>query len=282
MLSIQQVSLSFGKQPILHQISLEAAPGELCVLMGANGAGKSTLLKTIAGEYTHFTGDIQLGGQSLQQLPAAAQARCRAVLSQKMHLQLPFTVEEIVRMGRYVYHATPALDKAIIDYALQVLQIAELRERSWLTLSGGQQQRVHMARVLAQLLETPDLQTTDYAGKKMLLLDEPVTGMDIRHQQLALQLAQELTRKGVLVIAVLHDFQLAAAYADKLVLLHRGGIYAAGRPAEVLTAAHIRHCFDIDTQVLTHPSCSYPLIITTTHHLPSKKILANGNNHLLS
>lgn len=280
MLDVQDISLSLGGHRILDKISMQAHAGELCVLMGANGAGKSSLLKVLAGEYPHYTGDIFLGKKMLRQQSAAAQAICRAVLSQQIHLQLPFTVEEIVAMGRYVYPKNAALDTAIIHYAMHTLQVYDLKSRSWLTLSGGQQQRVHMARVLAQLLETPHME--NYAGKKMLLLDEPVTGMDIRHQQLALQLAKELTQHGVLVIAVLHDFQLAAAYADRIFMLQRGRLYAAGSVNTVLTTNNIQHCFDIGVQVLEHPSCNYPIIITTSHDHLSKKILTDGNNYYLS
>jgi iron complex transport system ATP-binding protein len=279
MLNMQHISLSLGGHRILEDVSLQAHAGELCVLMGANGAGKSTLLKVLAGEYDQYTGEIYLGDMALRQQTAVEQARCRAVLSQRINLHLPFTVAEIVSMGRYVHGKDAALDKAIITYAMHNLQVYDLKDRSWLTLSGGQQQRVHMARVLAQLLETPSLEGENYAGKKMLLLDEPVTGMDIRHQQLALQLAQELTKQGVLVVAVLHDFQLAAAYANRIFMLHRGSLYAAGKVQEVLTADNIQQCFDIGVQVIAHPACDYPLIITTKNNHLSKKILTNGNNY---
>lgn len=277
MLDIQHISLPLGGHRILNNISLQAQAGELCVLMGANGAGKSTLLKTLAGEHTHYSGEIILAGRPLRQQTAAAQALCRAVLSQRVNLHLPFTVAEIVNMGRFVHPHDSSLNKAIVQYAMHILQVDEWQERSWLTLSGGQQQRVHMARVLAQLLEAPHME--DYAGRKMLLLDEPVTGMDIRHQQAALQLARMLTDYGVLVIAVLHDFHLAAAYADRIFMLHNGGLYAAGPARSVLTAENIRHCFDIDVKVLEHPSCGYPIVVTSTNDHLSKKTLTNGNNY---
>lgn len=269
MLDIQQLSLSLSGHRILHQISLQAEPGECCVIMGANGAGKSTLMKVLAGEYPHYTGNILLDGKSLQELSAAEQARQRAVLSQRIQLHLPFTVRELVKMGRYVYGEKETIDTAIVEYAMHTLQVYELRNRSWNTLSGGQQQRVHMARVLAQLLETPQLRES--VGRKMLLLDEPVTGMDIRHQQIALQLATALAQHGVLVIAVLHDFHLAASWADRIFMLHKGSIYAAGTTDRVLTAANIRHCFEIDVQVLEHPACDHPIIMTLNQTHLSKK-----------
>jgi iron complex transport system ATP-binding protein len=274
MLCAKDISLSLGKMKILEGVSLDAGAGELCVIMGANGAGKSTLLKVIAGEYMQYQGSVMIGGKELKTLPVAAQARTRAVLSQQLILNLPFTVAEVVSMGRYIYNAHLSVpDKEIIIYALKVMQVYNLRDRTYPTLSGGQKQRVQMARVLAQLLEAPDLQATDYTGRKMLLLDEPVTGMDILHQQLSLQLATTLAASGVLVVAVLHDFQLAAAYADRLLLLKDGRVYAQGGVDEIFTPSHIKDCFGVDVAVLEHPHCHYPLVVTAAagayfNHLP--------------
>ncbi len=265
MLLVKDISLSFGPVPVLQHVHLQARPGELHVVMGPNGAGKSTLLRAIAGEYMHYSGGIFLNGKELHTIPVAEQAMQRAVLSQQLSLSLPFTVAEVAGMGRYVYHSRERMfDKEIITYALRLLQVHDLKDRAYTTLSGGQQQRVQMARVLAQLLETPDLNAIDYSGRKMLLLDEPVTGMDILHQQLALQLAAQLVQRGVLVLAVLHDFQLAAAYAQRIFLLKEGRLHTQGPVAEVLTAAHIMDCFGVAVNVLHHPLCNYPMVVTDT------------------
>ena len=278
MLCVKDISLSLGKAQILRGVSMEANAGELCVIMGANGAGKSTLLKVIAGEYMHYQGDLAIAGNELRSLPVDAQAKIRAVLSQQITLNQPFSVTEVVNMGRYVYSThLSALDKEIVTYALKTMQVYSLRERTYPTLSGGQKQRVQMARVLAQLLEAPDLQATDYTGKKMLLLDEPVTGMDILHQQLSLQMATSLAASGVLVVAVLHDFQLAAAYANKMLLLKDGGVYAQGTVEEIMTPAHIKDCFGVEVAILEHPQCHYPLVVTAAadglFKLPAEKAI---------
>lgn len=263
MLHIKDISLSLGKTPILNRVTLEAVAGELCVIMGANGAGKSTLLKVIAGEYMHYNGSVHIAGQELRNLSVADQARTRAVLSQQLSLTQAFPVIDVVSMGRYVYgNHLSVLDEEIITCALKTMQVYHLRDRAYPTLSGGQKQRVQMARVLAQLLEAPDLYAKDYAGKKMLLLDEPVTGMDILHQQLSLQLAATLAAQGVLVVAVLHDFQLAAAYARRLFLLKDGALYASGDVSDVFTSQHIKQCFGVDVAILDHPHCNYPLVVT--------------------
>jgi iron complex transport system ATP-binding protein len=206
---------------------------------------------------------VHLAGNELRNMEVAEQAKKRAVLSQQLSLNQSFPVIDVVSMGRYVYGAhLSVLDQEIVSCALKTMQVYDLRDRAYPTLSGGQKQRVQMARVLAQLLEEPDLYAKDYAGKKMLLLDEPVTGMDILHQQLSLQLAATLAAQGVLVIAVLHDFQLAAAYARHIFLLKDGGLYASGTVATVFTPQHIKHCFGVDVAVLQHPHCNYPLVVT--------------------
>jgi iron complex transport system ATP-binding protein len=263
MLRVKDISLKLGKAGILNRVSMEAGAGELCVIMGANGAGKSSLLKVIAGEYMHYGGSVTIADNELRTLPVEEQARRRAVLSQQLSLHQAFPVIDVVSMGRYVYSSQlSVLDKEIIICALKTMQVYDFKDRAYPTLSGGQKQRVQMARVLAQLLEEPDLYAVDYAGKKMLLLDEPVTGMDILHQQLSLQLAATLAAQGVLVIAVLHDFQLAAAYAQRLFLLKDGGLYATGTVEEVFTPQHIKHSFGVDVAVLQHPHCNYPLVVS--------------------
>lgn len=263
MLHIKDILLTLGKMPILKDISFEAEAGELCVIMGANGAGKSTLLKVIAGEYPAYQGDVMIAGQELRKMPISLQATTRAVLSQHVVLNQAFSVQDVVAMGRYVYNRNPgALDKEIVKCALQAMQVYDLKDRTYPTLSGGQKQRVQLARVLAQLLEAPGLQELDYTGKKMLLLDEPVAGMDILHEQLSLQLATTLAAAGVLVVAVLHDFQLAAAFAHRILLLKEGALYAQGTVDDVFTSAHIKNSFGIDVAILSHPECNYPLVVT--------------------
>ncbi|SFW47168.1 ATP-binding cassette domain-containing protein [Chitinophaga sancti] len=263
MLHIKNISLTLGKMPILKDISFAASAGELCVIMGANGAGKSSLLNVIAGEYPAYKGDVRIAGEELRKIPIAQQATTRAVLSQHVVLNQPFSVQDVAAMGRFVYSRhLDALDKEIVMCALKTMQVYDLRNRPYPTLSGGQKQRVQMARVLAQLLEAPGLQELDYTGKKMLLLDEPVTGMDILHEQLSLQLATTLASAGVLVVAVLHDFQLAAAFAHRILLLKAGALYTGGTVDEVLTAAHIKNSFGVDVTVLSHPQCNYPLVVT--------------------
>lgn len=263
MLCVNDISLRLGKTAVLNNIHFEAQAGELCVIMGANGAGKSSLLKVIAGEYLHYNGNVTIGGRNLRNMSIREQASVRAVLSQQMVLTQPFSAWEVVGMGRFVYGSgLSAKDKEIINYALKVMQVQHLRDRIYPTLSGGQKQRVQMARVLAQLLEAPDLHAADYTHKKMLLLDEPVTGMDILHQQLSLQLAATLASQGVLVVAVLHDFQLAAAYAQRVLFLKNGDVHAQGAVDEIFTPQHIRDCFGVDVTVLDHPHCNYPLVVT--------------------
>ena len=245
-----------GPKTLLQPLSLEARPGEVLAIVGANGAGKSTLLKLLSGELKPNAGDVQLAGKSLRQWPAAALARCRAVLTQQHTLALAFQVRELVLLGRYPHFGgqPTAHDHAIVAAALDLVGLRHLAEREYPTLSGGEQQRAQLARVLAQVWE---------AEGGFLLLDEPLTGLDLRHQHQTLAVARQLARRGFGVVAVLHDLNLAAQYADQVVLLHQGRLVASGAPAEVLTPDYIQLGFGIEVELLTHPGLGRPLIVPT-------------------
>jgi iron complex transport system ATP-binding protein len=254
MFDVQNLSYLAGRRPLLRDVSLQARPGELLAVVGANGAGKSTLLRLLSGDLAPSTGRVQFEGRTLAAIPAAELARRRAVLSQQHTLSLAFRVRELVLMGRYPYfRGQPAPhDHAVVQQALQLVGLTALAERSYPTLSGGEQQRAQLARVLAQVWE---------AAGGFLLLDEPLTGLDLNHQHHTLDVARALVRRGFGVVAVLHDLNLAAQYADQLLLLRQGQVVASGPPAAVLTPAHIRHAFEVEVELLPHPTLGCPLIV---------------------
>lgn len=254
MFDVQNLSYHAGRRPLLRDVSVQARPGELLAVVGANGAGKSTLLRLLSGDLAPSAGVVRFGGRALGDIPAAELARRRAVLTQQHTLSLAFRVRELVLMGRYPYFRgqPTAHDQSVVEQALQLVGLTRLAERSYPTLSGGEQQRAQLARVLAQVWE---------AEKGFLLLDEPLTGLDLNHQHHTLEVARALVQRGFGVVAVLHDLNLAAQYADQLLLLRQGQVVAAGRPAEVLTPAHIRHAFDVDVALLPHPTLGTPLIV---------------------
>ncbi|RTQ49127.1 heme ABC transporter ATP-binding protein [Hymenobacter gummosus] len=254
MFDVQNLSYLAGRRPLLRDVSLQARPGELLAVVGANGAGKSTLLRLLSGDLAPSAGSVRFEGRELRAIPGPALARRRAVLTQQHSLTLAFSVQELVLMGRYPYFRgqPSAHDHRVVAQALQLVGLTPLAGRSYPTLSGGEQQRAQLARVLAQVWE---------AEAGFLLLDEPLTGLDLNHQHHTLDVARALVQHGFGVVAVLHDLNLAAQYADQLVLLRQGQVVAAGAPAAVLTPAHIRHAFAIEVELLPHPTLGSPLIV---------------------
>lgn len=254
MFDVQNLSYQVGRKTLLHSLSVQARPGELLAVVGANGAGKSTLLRQLSGDLTPTRGQVRFEGRLLTDAPPAELARRRAVLTQQHSLSLAFRVRELVLMGRYPYfRGQPAAhDHAVVAEALATVGLSALAERSYPTLSGGEQQRAQLARVLAQVWE---------AEGGFLLLDEPLTGLDLNHQHHTLDVARALVRRGFGVVAVLHDLNLAAQYADQVLLLRQGRAVAYGAPAAVFTPDLIEHAFDIAVELLPHPTLGHPLII---------------------
>lgn len=256
MIRATNLTYQAGSKKLLQSVSLSARPGELLAVVGANGAGKSTLLKLLSGDLKPSAGEVLLEDRKLGVWPPAALARRRAVLTQQHTLALAFQVRELVLLGRYPHFGgqPTAHDWAVVAAALDLVDLGHLAEREYPTLSGGEQQRAQLARVLAQVWE---------AEGGFLLLDEPLTGLDLRHQHQTLAVARQLTRRGFGVVAVLHDLNLTAQYADQVLLLHRGRAVTSGPPAQVFTPEYIHLAFGIEVELLTHPSLGHPLIVPT-------------------
>ena len=258
MLVADAVGVRIDGRWILRDVSLTLNAGEVTVVLGPNGAGKSTLLAALSGERSPSDGSVSLARRPLATWSPLALARRRAVLPQSSSLQFPFTVEEVVALGRNPFHGTAdaLADRSIVWAAMAEADIAGLGGRLVPTLSGGERQRVHLARCLAQLGGPVDDQ-----GPKALLLDEPTAGLDPAHQHRLMASARRFARGGGLVLAIVHDLNLAAQYADRLVMLHDGGLVFDGAPGGGLTPALLRRVFQIDTRVVPHPVNGCPLVI---------------------
>ncbi len=256
MLQAHNISYRIKQAEILHDISFNASPGELLAVLGANGAGKSTLLKLLTAEVPLQAGYIGIQQKSIANWSAKELAKFRAVLTQQSSLSLPFTVEEVVMMGRYPHfeRQEQQLDHSIVLNALHKTGIEHLAKRDYLTLSGGEQQRTHLARVFAQIWFT-EVHETRY-----LFMDEPINSLDVQHQHRTLQLANEFKDAGNVVVAVLHDVNLAAQYADKILLLKRGKVLAWGTVDEVLTAPLLSECYNYPVHVERHPHLDCPVV----------------------
>lgn len=258
MLSAIDLSATIGRARVLHRVCLDVNPGEMVVLAGANGAGKTSLLRAFAGDLAARSGHVRLNGKPLYLWPLADRARLRAVLPQDGNVAFGFTALETVLFGRYPHsRGMPgAHDTGIARAALAEVDAAAYEAREVHTLSGGERSRVMLARALAQIWES------DAAGPRYLLLDEPVANLDVCHQHLALSLARRWTReRGVGVLAVLHDLNLAAQYADRLAVMKAGRLAAEGAPGKVLTESLVEDCFAMRAIVMRHPRFSFPLVL---------------------
>ncbi len=253
MLKVGNLGCARGGCQILSGIDFCLEGGEVLAVLGTNGAGKSTLLATLSGELPRADGDIVLAGRPLDAWSAVARAQRLAVLPQSSSLAFAFSVEEVVLLGRLPHASGRDEDRRIAREAMRAADIEHLQQRSYLALSGGERQRVHLARVLAQIW--------DSAEPACLLLDEPTASLDLAHQRLILQQAREIAQRGNAVLLVLHDLNLAARYADRLLLLDQGGMSALGTPWQVLQAERIKRVFGVEVQVAPHPQLDCPLII---------------------
>ncbi|MFT3662741.1 MAG: heme ABC transporter ATP-binding protein [Gordonia sp. (in: high G+C Gram-positive bacteria)] len=249
-LHAHDVEVRLGGRPVLHGVGLTARPGEILTLVGPNGCGKSTLLSVLAGVRTPHAGSVRLGDRPLASIPTRELARHRALVTQQNRVDTPFTVREVVELGRYPWLRTPeaARTAVIVDAAIEACGIGELVERPFPQLSGGQQARVSLARALAQ--DTP-----------VLLLDEPTAALDIGHTEQTLRILRQRAQAGTTVVLVVHDLSLAAAYADQVVLMKDGRIPAAGAVDEVMTAELLGRTYDHPVSLVRHPDTG-ELIVT--------------------
>lgn len=235
-----------GGRTVLSDVDVTVRPGRLLAVVGPNGAGKSTLLALLAGDLRPSAGAVWLDGAPVRAMRPRELARRRAVMPQQTQVQFSFTAAEVVGLGLYARHGHD--DPDLIESALRQVDAVELAGRAFPTLSGGEQARVTFARVLAQ--DTP-----------VLLLDEPTAHLDLHHQHLVLRLARTAAEQGGAVAVVLHDLNLAARFADELVVLAGGRVAASGPPETTLTAAALSTTYGEPITVVPHPLDGRPLVV---------------------
>lgn len=252
-LRAESVTVGYGAQPILKDVDLSVSRGEFLAVVGPNGSGKSTLVRTLTRSLAPTAGRVLLDGRDLRQLRPRDLARRLAVVAQETAVGFDFTAEEVVALGRTPHLApfrseTPR-DRAVVEEAMRRTNTLHLADRLITRLSGGERQRVMVARALAQ-------------EPQLLILDEPTAHLDIAHQIELLDLARRLNREeGLTVVAVLHDLNLAALYADRLYMLKEGRCWAEGGPAEVLTEANVLAVYGSRVKVIRHPVAGTPHLI---------------------
>lgn len=254
-LSVQNLSFKRGQRSVLKNISLSVEAGQLVALVGNNGTGKSTLMNCISSELQPESGQVTFNGQPLSQWKTEQRARMMAMLSQNTHLQFDFPVRDVVAMGRYPHSSGAHRDQEIVASALHFCDAYNLRDKTYTELSGGEQRRVQLARVIAQLWEPVN------GGHRLLLLDEPVNGLDLAHQHQLFNRLRKIADKGVAVLFVVHDLNLAARYANQIAVMYQGALANFGSPERVLTRENIERYFNLEVEVQSNPYHSSPIII---------------------
>lgn len=254
-----------GGKEVLRGVDLDVRSGEVLGLVGPNGAGKSTLLAALSGDQAAAEGEVSLWGRPVGEWTAIDTARRRAVLPQSHQVAFPFTVREVVAMGRAPWARTERSgdDDRRIARALALIEADAFADRPFTSLSGGEQARVMLARVVTQ-----------DAG--LVLLDEPTAALDLRHQEMVGRLCRSLAAEGRAVVIVLHDLDLAAAYCDRTALLADGRIAACGPPAEVFTADRLGEVYRQPVKVDHDPDTGSPRVTPlrgVPDHGPTPRLL---------
>jgi iron complex transport system ATP-binding protein len=253
LLAARGLSAGYPGRRVIDDLDLEIAPGRITMIIGANACGKSTLLGVLARLHAPLGGTVELDGADVSTLSRRGFARTVGLLPQQPTAPDGLSVAELVARGRHphrgVFQRWSATDSAIVDDAMVRTGVADLADRPVGDLSGGQRQRVWIAMALAQ-------------DPRILLLDEPTTFLDLSHQLEVLDLLRELNRtRGTTIVVVLHELNLAARYADELVVMAEGRIVAHGEPADVLTSEVVSEAFSLDALVMADPLTQTPLVI---------------------
>ena len=262
-LHVKDVSVGYGERTVLDTLNVDIKRGAVTSIVGPNGCGKSTLLRTMSRLLNPAKGEIVLDGKSIHDIPTRKLATQLGLLPQTPIAPDGIVVADLVGRGRTPHQGIlgrwSQQDYDIVAEALETTGISDLAERPIDELSGGQRQRVWIAMALAQRTET-------------LLLDEPTTYLDVKHQLDVLDLLTELNRdRGTTIVMVLHDLNLAARYSDELVAVSGGKVFAHGHPREVITKENVKSVFGIDSVIITDPVSDQPAVMPIgRHHLRNK------------
>lgn len=297
LLSVNNLTLSAGHNILLNNISFSINSGEIVAVIGPNGAGKSTLLNAISGDIhtvnskhnakntdsknNNPNANVIFNNQPIHTWDRLTRAKHLAYLTQTSPLNFPYTVAEVVALGRTPHNTSAIENQHIINHVMGILDLNGLKNRFYTQLSGGEKQRVHLARMFAQLYALSDVtkdltatalnsqahnETNDKSTKKstysrLLMLDEPTTGLDLAHKHALMDALPHLTKKDVGILFVIHDFSFAAQYADKVLILHNGEAVVFGSTKDVMTKPLLEKVFNKEVFILTHPKTNKPIIV---------------------
>lgn len=257
MIEARDISVSISGRKIISGVDFDVRAGQLVAIVGPNGSGKTTFLKALSGELS-YDGRVVMNDRDLAAMKTWEAASQRAVLPQSVALSFPFTVREIVRLGLTGGRSGASAGEAqrLPEQALAKVDLEGFAGRFYQELSGGEQQRVQLARVLCQVW-APVLDGVP----RYLFLDEPVSSLDIKHQLIIMNIARDFAAKGGGVVAILHDLNLTAMFADRIYVMHRGRLAAAGSPQEVLSDDLLSSVFECKLRVGVPPVAGIPFVL---------------------
>lgn len=252
---------SFGsnkkKIDIVKNASFTAPLNQITTIIGANGVGKSTLLKAIVGDIDISSGEISLHQEVINpKVTNQQRARGLAFLPQLSLLNFPYTVEEVVGLGRIPHETGEKIDSIVIQESLVAVEMEKFSQRLYPQLSGGEKQRVQIARVLAQIWRAENS-----ASARVLLLDEPNSSLDLGHQQMLMSFLQQFAKQNVAILMVLHNLNTASNYSDQLVAMNQGKVVAIGSPEEIIQADLISELFNVECKIISSPITDKPIVL---------------------
>ena len=269
----RELTVELGGRPIISDVTIDVIPGEFVAVVGSNGAGKSTLLRALSGDLGVSTGSVELVGRPLGDWPAIERALRLAVLPQSSSLSFGLTVREIVALGclPMAGRVSGAVQAKVVEDAMAKAEVGAFAERNYLTLSGGEKLRTHLARAMAQILEPT------HADPRVLLLDEPTSSLDLRHQMRVLEIVREFTNSGVGILAILHDLNLASRFADRVFVMHEGCVVASGAPQEVFEPGLLRSAFGIEATLVNVPGITAPQVVVLDTDSSARQVTLEGS-----
>lgn len=255
MIKANQINYLHKNFHILEGVDVSLDYGEFLAIVGPNGAGKSSLLSVLANEIKQGKQEILLKDKPIADWEVRELSQHKSKFSQHNSNEIPLDVKDVVMMGRYPYFDSQPRqeDFEAMNKMMYETDVYHLKDREYNTLSGGEKQRVHLSRVMAQL--------ENEIAHKVVFLDEPLNNLDIKHQYKALEIIKNFTKKANSAIVVLHDLNLAAQFADKILLMKSGKVSAYGTPQEVFTAETISQAYNFPCTICGHPITNNPMII---------------------
>jgi iron complex transport system ATP-binding protein len=254
MIEAKRIRLSINGKTLLNDVNLSVQPGTFTAIAGPNGAGKSSLLKILSHELTHYKGEVRINDVIASSYTVAQLSAVRAVLPQHSHVQFPFTVKQIVEMGRQHFRNSIRNNHELLEEVMELTGVTDWANRNYLTLSGGEQQRVQLTRVLAQVWDQKTF-------PRYVLLDEPTSSLDIAQQQLIFSLVKKACERNIGVLAIVHDLNQAVQFADHLYFMRNGSVIAQGESKEVFTKTNIEETFCCRVNVYHDPCTNCPYIV---------------------